>query len=176
MKKRRRAQNLIRLEDVGGFFDELHRESDRAAAVLGAAYLDECLRELITSFLIDNEKEVDQLLKRSLLTFGSRIRASYCMGLISEDEHHDLQTIRDIRIGFAHDLHGLSFSTPWIIDLCNALQHPKDIPQWPGTPTARNLFMLTTDLLSLQLRLRTLQQKGQHRLVPSGFKVVETVR
>lgn len=161
MVKRRRTENQVKLEDIKGFLEEFQGESDRAAAVLGAAYLDECLRQLIAAFLIDDSTRVDDLLERPLGNFASRISASYCMGLISEDEYHDL--------------HGLSFSTAWVIEQCSALQLPKKVPQWPGPPDARNLFILTTAFLSHQLKLRTLQQTRQRRVVPSEFEVVETV-
>ncbi len=176
MAKRKRKENIVKLDDIKGFLEEFQGETDRAAVVLGAAYVDECLKQLMTGFLIDDSTKVANLLEGALESFASRISASYCMGLISEDEYHDLQSIREIRNGFAHDLHGLSFSTPWIKNKCAELQLPREAPLWPGSqPGARNQFTVTIALLALQLRLRTLQQEGQRCVVPSGFKVVEKV-
>lgn len=176
MAKKRRAQTRIKLDDIKGFFREFGDESDRAAAILGATYLDECLRELIANFLVDDSTEVDKLLGGPLQFFGSRVRASYCMGLISEDEYHDLKIIRDVRNDFAHDLHGLSFSTPSVIKQCSALQLPRKAPRWPyATAGGRDPFMVSVALLSFQLKLRILKQKRQRRVIPSGFEVVETV-
>src|SRR6266545_1394404 len=94
-----------------GFLDEFRLESDRATAVLGAAYLDEEILQLLTQFLVDDENEVRDLLdnERPLGPFGARIRAAYCMGLIAKEEFQDLKLIEAIRNEFAHQLHGLSF-------------------------------------------------------------------
>ena len=44
------------------FLNEIAHESDRASAVLSAAYLDELLGKLIESFMVDDNKAVDALL------------------------------------------------------------------------------------------------------------------
>jgi len=169
MAKRRQAQDLVKLDDIGGFIKEFAGETDRAAAVLGAAYLSECLKELIARFLIYDSTEVDKLLEGPLRYFGARISASYCMGLISEDEYHDLQIIREIRNKFAHKLHGLSFSNEWVKDKCAELQLPKKAPRWPRHAPARDSFVVSVATLSFELGARTARQR--HRVVPSPFKV-----
>ncbi len=72
-------------EDALDFLKEFEGESERAAAVLGAAYLDECLKQLIASFLVEDSKAVKNLRgdSRLLGSFFAKIEASYCMGLIS---------------------------------------------------------------------------------------------
>ncbi len=49
-------------EDWEEFFAEFAGESDRAAAVLSAAYIDELLKNLITNFLVDDNKAVEKLI------------------------------------------------------------------------------------------------------------------
>lgn len=179
MAKRKRKENLVKVEDIKGFLEEFQGETDRAAAVLGAAYLDECLRQLIASFLIDDSKKVDELLEGPLAplgSFASRISVSYCMGLISEDEYHDLQIIREIRNAFAHGLHGLSFSESWVRGKCSELRLWKLASEWLRLDTARSQFTVTTSALLMQLKLRTLRQERDRRVTPSEFEVVETVR
>lgn len=46
----------------------------------------------------------------SLGTFSAKIGLAYCMGLISENEHRLLQTIRKIRNSFAHGTCTVAFS------------------------------------------------------------------
>lgn len=178
MVRRRRTQKRVKVEDITGFFEEFNRESDRGAAIIGAAMLDERLRQLMGAFLVDDSTKVDQLLEGPLAplgSFASRIGTSYCLGLISKDEYHDLQIVREIRNVFAHELHGLSFSDARVKDKCTQLHLPKELPPLPGGPPgARNPFMGAVALLWLRLGVRTLRQ--QHQVVPGGFPVVETVQ
>ena len=87
---------------------EFHSKSDRAAAILGAAFLEAHLGELISSFFVDAVDEEMSLLDadRPLGTFAARVRAAYCMGLISKTEHHDLNLIMQIQHIFANQVHG----------------------------------------------------------------------
>ena len=85
------------------FTENFRGESDRGAILISAALLDECLRSLIAIFLVDDKKEVNELLgsekhyERPLGTFGARIKTAYCLGLISRDEFDDLRIIQKIR-------------------------------------------------------------------------------
>jgi len=168
MAKSRREEELAKLKDVAGFLKEfLREESDRAVAILGAVFLDGHLTQLVASFLVDDSTIVDKLLEGPLGTFASRISAAYCMGLITEHEHHDLQIIRAIRNKFAHELHGLSFSNTWVQDRCAALRLAKKAPPVPGVPDERNLFSATIVELLVKLFLATMEQSKQRRVVPT---------
>lgn len=117
-----------KLKDYQGLFDELAKESDRAAATVGAAFLDEKLRRLLKAYLIDDEQAVNGLVgddntyDRPLSTFGSRASACYCLGLVSKEIKADLDTISKIRNKFAHELHGLSFEEESIQGLTGSLK------------------------------------------------------
>lgn len=176
MAKKGRTPNQVEREEINAVFKDLDSESDRGAAIVGAAYLSECLGRLIAaSFLIDDSTKVDELLKWPLRNFGSRIKTSYCMGLISEDEHHDLETIQQIRNHFAHEFRSLSFSDARITRECNKLRLWKPAPQWLKLASARSRFILTTSRLFNQLKIRTLMQKPERRVTPGEFEVIETV-
>lgn len=173
--KRRTEKRAQKLQDLSGFGEEFRAESDRAAAILGAALLDECLRQLIASFLIDDSTKVDKLLSvdRPLGTFSSRRLAAYCMGLIGEDEYHDLQIVGRIRNDFAHDLHGLSFSTQAVADRCGELRVPKALAPIGGTFSARTQFTISIAFLTAELRPRTLEQVQHRRVVHSDLDPTE---
>ena len=98
---------------------EIFKESDRSVGVLLGAELDVLLEKLLHHALLPKNKKSNPLLEHDgpLATFSSRIELCYRMGLISEDWHHDLQTIRKIRNEFAHGLLGTDFSTQKIRDL-----------------------------------------------------------
>jgi len=103
-------------------FNSMRKESDRAAAVLGAAFLDSALGELFES-RCRPRVTADMLRANGVLgTFSNRIRMAYAIGWIAEDTHHDLHIVRKIRNEFAHHQdHSLSFATPSIADTAREL-------------------------------------------------------
>ena len=109
------------LEYFSKFLKEFQAETDRGAALVGAALLDEQLLELLKSYFLKN-KQSKELLEGGtapLGTFSARIKACYCLGLITDLEHKELQLIRKVRNEFAHHVHGISFKDESIIALCN---------------------------------------------------------
>jgi DNA-binding MltR family transcriptional regulator len=123
-RKLTQQEALTKSQDLAGFMKEFGVETNRAAAILGAALLDELLSQLISNFLIDDDKEVRNLLdvERPLGAFGARIRAAYCLGLITNEVFQDLNVIKSIRNLFAHGLHGLSFEAEQVRRECAKLQ------------------------------------------------------
>ena len=149
-------------QDFHDFLDEFQRESDRAAAVLSAAYLDELLKQLLLASFVDNSRTVTDLLgpNAALGSFGGRVNLAYALGLITKAEAGDLNLLRRIRNDFAHHLHGLSFNTRRIADRCANFQCNEErfaaIPglraEYPSE--ARKLFDLAAALLSFYLTRR----------------------
>lgn len=70
-------------DDFEEFLQEFQHESDRAAAVLGAAYLDTRLEELFRAKFVTGPKFVEELLtgQGGLSTFSARISTAYAVGL-----------------------------------------------------------------------------------------------
>jgi DNA-binding MltR family transcriptional regulator len=123
----------MRTEDINyysEFLKEFQKESDRGAALVGAALLDDKLASTLLSFF-KKTKESRELLdvNSPLGSFNARIKVTYCIGLINEFEYREMETIRKIRNEFAHQLHGISFQTPKITALCKNLRSdtPGDI-------------------------------------------------
>lgn len=103
---------------------ELNSISDRSAAIVGAAFLDNRIA-LKLSYLMKDDKTVrEELLENSgpLATFSSRIRLGYMLGLYSEEVYKDLHIIRKIRNFFAHDLDKRDFQNDSISDQCRNLK------------------------------------------------------
>src|SRR5438270_13724488 len=64
-----------------------HEEkNDRGLVIVGAAFLDTLLEHILINFLVDDPKEVGELLRydQPLGTYGSRTRTAYCFGLINK--------------------------------------------------------------------------------------------
>jgi DNA-binding MltR family transcriptional regulator len=104
----RALERYFSLNDALREFAFLFQEekNERAAAIVGAAFLDTLLENILINFFIDDEKEVDKLLKpeRPVGTYGSRVALAYCLGLIGKVIRDDLRLIGKIRNKFAHDL------------------------------------------------------------------------
>jgi DNA-binding MltR family transcriptional regulator len=108
--------------NLNAFSGPFRAESDRACAVLGAALIDERLKQLFDRRLHFSKNE---LLHYSgvLGSFSSRITVARALAWISEDVHFDLNQIRDIRNKFAHNAdHELSFADQSTADKCRTLK------------------------------------------------------
>ena len=156
----------MREEDIkyfSEFLSEFQSETDRGAALVGAALIDERLERLIKSHLLAG-KEAESLIKGGNAPLGSlstRIKISYCLGLITELEYRECETIRRIRNEFAHQVHGLNFSNNKIKDLCLNLQaNTPDGKRFENDP--RQLYINSVIQLSLALWYRP-EYATQHK-------------
>jgi len=171
------------ISDWQGFYDELHEETPRGAVILGAAFLDAQLRELLADFMIDESKIVDSLvgsekeLEKPLSNFGARIKASYCLGLISKKMYDDLRTINKLRNKFAHRLHDFTFEDEEVVSWCKSLSLAKMItdklPHFPDDHGS--MFLLGITQLSVWVALKRLEAKRQKREPPEDPKMRQVV-
>lgn len=155
--KKSKTEALEKSKDFQGFLDEVHRETDRSAAIIVAAFLDEHIKQLLINYLVNDEKETDLLLSSdsALGSFGPRIRAAYCLGLLSKEYFESLKIIKDIRNSFAHQLHGRSFSDTDLTAKCERLKSFMPIkPRVPGTP--RMLFESAAIFILMDVSVRVL--------------------
>jgi DNA-binding MltR family transcriptional regulator len=161
-KKEKKKNKEEKLADYKGYFDELTRESDRAVAIVGTAFLDEKLRELLFAFLIEEEKSVidlvgdDEKPQQPLSSFSSRILACYCLGLISKEQKDDFTILRKVRNKFAHGLHGLSFDDPEIVSLCASLKYVRRFMPSAEPLKSRFCFSVTASLMATDIRTKSL--------------------
>ena len=104
------------------FLDTHNAESPRGSVLVACSFLDEQLRAIIEAFLVpDSDKSL--LLNgfnAQIGTFSARIKTAHCLGLISDAERDDLDTLRKIRNEFAHS-HRVDFDAQKVIDLCSNL-------------------------------------------------------
>jgi len=172
------------LTDWQGFFNELQKETPRGAVIIAGAFLDAQLRVLLSKFLVDDPKIVDELIgsdKHSdcpLSTFSSRIKAAYCLGLIGKGIYQDLNAVRKIRNKFAHKTHGYSFDEPEIVNWCKSLKLAKMITEAiPNLPDSHgNMFILGVTQLAHWLAIITLEQEKDRRTVPKDPRLGQVVR
>lgn len=119
---------------------EFARETDRAAAIVAAAMLDEALRVLIDKRLVPAPSPERSILERhdaALGSFAARIDAAFQLGLISKYMARDLHLVRKIRNEFAHYPLELTFEADAIRDRFRALDETADYNRRePATRTA----------------------------------------
>ncbi len=155
--------------DADGFLSEFQRESDRSAAILATAFLDDALRRILTKFMITNPKLVDKLLGQlgPLGPFGSRILTCYLFGKISDEEYHDLEVVRKIRNDFAHRMHGLSFESQSIKNRCSNLQLANKVTAFKifEEAGARERFNISIVLL---MNILTLRETNIAHVIPAS--------
>ncbi|MCS6267323.1 MAG: transcriptional regulator [Vampirovibrio sp.] len=110
------------LKDFLGFLPELNKESERGRVLISCSYLDELMRLILLAFLVDNDssKKLIEGFNAPLGTLSTRSSAAFALGLISEQEFKECNTLRKVRNLFAHRVHA-SFDTQEIRDLCNNL-------------------------------------------------------
>ncbi|RQU70700.1 hypothetical protein DF049_30930 [Burkholderia cenocepacia] len=99
-------------EDTKPIYSLLH-ESERAAVILAAAYIDSLLERLLKTVLHPCAGGSDSLFDgdRALGTFSAKILISHRLGIIDSDFERAIQTLRRIRNEFAHHVTDASLST-----------------------------------------------------------------
>lgn len=176
MGQKAQEQRPLDIRDLQRLYDTFEGESDRGAAIVGAAYLEARLAELVGAFLTEDATKAKGDLKWPLDTFGKRISVAHWMGLTSENEHHDLKKIARIRNRFAHKGYELSFSDPHITAECSRLRLWKPLSEVMNLDSARSRFLFTTTTLLMQLGFRVLHAKRERRVKPGEFEVAQIVR
>ena len=155
------------------FIDEIHGKSDRAIAIVGAAFLDTHISQLLENFFIDDYDEVRSLLDedRPIGNFGTRIRLAYALGLISKEERDDLWSILQIREFFTREMGEVKFTDDPLREWCYWLRLPRKILLSGQTMTPRKLFVFATALLVRQLTLRIEQAARMRRRSADEFSL-----
>lgn len=126
------------IQYMSAFLAEFQAETDRGAALVGAALLDARLERLLLSNFLPGKISNELVLggNAPLGTFSSRIKVCWSLGLITTSERDDLNIVRAIRNEFAHREHGISFSDNKIASHCSSLmsRRPPEMQEGVGYP------------------------------------------
>jgi DNA-binding MltR family transcriptional regulator len=142
MSKPELFDHLDRYNRVADLFD---KESDRAAAILAASYLETLLEKLLRATFV-RTPSTDMFSSRGpLSTFASRTDLAYALGLFHEGVYHDLTLIRRVRNDFAHNFDDATFSLPAVKDRCADLWFVKQLAthQDVAALSQRDRFLLS---------------------------------
>jgi len=139
-------------DEANVFSKQLMGESDRGAALVGAAYLDELLARLFKAKLFD-QKISEELLSGygPLSSFSARINMAYCLGWIGPETYRDLNLLRKIRNEFAHAHAPVTFAHPGVLSRCDELELPKRAIHPGRLAKTRDKFLFAALMLALRL-------------------------
>ncbi len=124
MSKEEKTRRQI-IERAYDYQIALAEESDRAAAILAAAYFEDRLRDAImTRFVALNRRdEIDEIFKTygPLSTFKAKVDIAFALGLYDRKIRKDLHTVRRIRNKFAHSSEPMEFNHNQVAAECRKL-------------------------------------------------------
>jgi len=123
-----------KIERINQQLQVIAQDSEIASVLYSAVILEENLRSMIQSFMVEMERPRNPpkgdpfttLFGGSncvLGTFSSKISLAFALGLVSDDERNDLFYVKEIRNLFAHNWENVSFDMPNIIAYVANLRH-----------------------------------------------------
>ena len=89
MKKKDILKDLFgsKIDDILKFNHEFRLESDRDCGLMAAAYLDEALKDMLASYMVNDKRLIKDLFNGQgpLATFSSRINIAFALGKLSKE-------------------------------------------------------------------------------------------
>jgi hypothetical protein len=100
--------------DLDRAWKEISEGSDRSAAIIGAAFVDDSLQCALESRMIGLCSQVPNeiFVNGPLRSFSSKIFLGFALGLYGPLLKKDLNVIRNIRNAFAHAMMPITFDSP----------------------------------------------------------------
>ena len=147
------------LKDFHVFLKEFQDETDRGAALLGCALIDQKLKETLLAFFADEAvgaNLLDPLKHGPLAPMAARLNIALCLGLIDRDELRECKLIGIIRNAFAHWTHGTTFDHPEIAANCFKLRLVVPTNSPPIRKDPRSRFINSVFLTALGLSTRSI--------------------
>jgi mannitol operon repressor len=110
------------LAEFSAFLPKLNKETDRGMVLIATSFIDELMRPTLLAFLLEGETSSSLVegFNAPLGSFATRTTAAFALGLISERELKEADTLRRICNQFAHHVH-VSFENQNVVDLCKNL-------------------------------------------------------
>ena len=165
MKQIKKWKGVLDLGQYNGVVSQFHRESDRAAAIIAVAFVDQYLQHALTAAMVKSP-EIDELFDghyAPLATFAAKSKLCFAMGLISKRFLYDLSVIRNVRNHFAHHPLETSFLNAEVNRLCLSLsiaKYFKDKESKPGQKyCARDIFLFAISAIVGKLEMRKHDKK-----------------
>ena len=151
------------MSDAMTVFRKLVEETDTGIAIVSAAYIDDCLKNLFSLHIDKSSRKIfDEIFDFNgpLGTLSSRINLAFGLSFISKETHQSLNSIRKIRNEFAHSPYGVSFNTEEIknniigidvnhkrfIDEIRKSKKIRSVTKSPSRLTMKEMFLIKSAL------------------------------
>ena len=157
--------------DLQRYTNILNKESERGAVLVAATMIEDLLGSTILEFLVDH-KAIERLVTEfnaPLGTFSARILAAFALGLLTEQEYRDCESIRKVRNLFAHNIH-TSFENQNVKDLCSSLRTSTQNEPIDASLTVRERYTRGASILVVSLMLSS-RIVHERRLKTEGLAV-----
>ena len=135
---------------ITAFLEELEKQTDRGAALVAAAVLDEILEILITERLIEvSQVRHDALFGRGkpLDLFSAKIELGFQLGLYPNAARIQFEMIREVRNKFAHRIEPLKFDDPKIKEEITSRRTPHSPKNKPPREEFWQMFAALASIL-----------------------------
>lgn len=179
MAKKRRIRRPSDTAELWGEFNEvfesLSEESPRGAVVIAASYIDESLRFLLESGMIQNKTICKKLFEYPgpLSSFAARVDLAYALGLISPVAYRNIGHIRTMRNLAAHSYRTTGGENEALTEEAMKLELPTELPL-PRCDDPANRFLYAVMLTLPQIGNKTAMQKRPQPA--SDMKLIDVVR
>ena len=129
------------VETINAATTEIATDGPRGAILLGSTLVESILTSTIAHHMVPLEdEEYDRLFRNygPLSTFSARIKIAYAFRVIGPKIRDDLESLRELRNGFAHTQHVLDFEAAELADQLKRFNCLSSVPT--GDQSNRRLF------------------------------------
>lgn len=100
------------LDSLNRFMRLVGEQDERAMVLSLATFIEDTLGRLLLAYFRDCKatRELIEGFSAPLGTLGSRIKAVYAVGLVTEEQFKDMEILRKVRNQFAHNWEGVSLA------------------------------------------------------------------
>jgi DNA-binding MltR family transcriptional regulator len=150
------ANERYSLEKLNRFTNLIRKQEDQAMVLSLATFLEDTLGRLLIAYFrtCKATKDLVEGFNAPLGTFGSRIKAVYAFGLVTDEQFKDMEVLRKIRNQFAHNWEGVTLEQNTIQSLIGQLSgYTVDQKPTEGGLREKLLDTLSTCCMELQVFL-----------------------
>jgi hypothetical protein len=140
----------------------LDDHDERGLVLSLSAFAEEALGRLIETFMLPVQASKDLLrgFNAPLGTLSSRIKASYALGLINEEQFRDLEYLRKIRNEFAHAWEHVSLTEDKLASLARNMSFSNLDDGFPETSADKVRTSITALLTEISSMAQQIHAKG----------------
>lgn len=152
-------------DSIFGPLNELSRMlrdlDDRGLVLSLSAFAEDALGELVREFMapVEAAKQLLEGFNAPLGTFSSRTKASFALGLISQEQYRDLEHLRKIRNEFAHDWRPMSLTARTVVGHVAGLSYGTLTERFPESPAEKVIGCMTSLLTSVRAHTNQIRSK-----------------